>query len=165
MGGRDGGMEEEEEEEEGVEHCNADRGSFICLLDLTSRSLLETRLLTSISPHHLCLFFFVPFRLLSILPTSYFLLLLPQHFPRNFSCHAPSTFYHIMLHLPCLSVTTTFCLLSSPARPAFLPLQQLSLLTLQIIYSAHTSTISYTSAPMEISTAFSLCALLDTDFN
>lgn len=36
---------------EGMWRCNSDRGSFICLLDLNSWSLWETRLLPSIPLH------------------------------------------------------------------------------------------------------------------
>lgn len=49
----------ETDEEESMEHCNGDRGSFICLLHPTSQSLWEIGPLTSDSLHRLCLIFVI----------------------------------------------------------------------------------------------------------
>lgn len=107
----------ETDEEESMEHCNGDRGSFICLLHPTSQSLWEFGPLTSDSLHRLCLIFVI-FHCLpqpSWFPTllSFFLSLnseqlfsffiLPPIF-LNCLLFSPSLCVHVLLSLPTLQL-------------------------------------------------------------
>ena len=95
-----------------MERCNGDRQSFICLLDLTGRSLREINLLTSTSPQSLFLLLFNLPSIICYFPPLFFSFLFPLVFPITFVKH------HVAyVFLACLF--TALCFLSCSS--AFLP--------------------------------------------